>query len=155
MVYQTLEKDEMTKLTSPITWKKEYETGVPEIDEQHMILVHTLNDASQKLAEESSLQTLEKITQDLLSYALYHFETEEDLMQKYGYQQDDEVNALRHLTQHRSFSEKVVSVRENLKSAAPISPDDLLDFLNNWLINHILNTDKKLGDFILEKRSGG
>jgi len=140
-------------ITSPIVWKDEFATGVTEIDEQHMILVHTLNEASNKLAQESSLETLENITQDLLSYALYHFETEEELMQEYGYDEEDEVNAHRHFDQHRAFSEKVVSVREGLKSASPVSPEDLLDFLNNWLINHILNTDKKLGAFIVAKRA--
>ncbi len=143
----------MTTVTSPIIWNDDYVTGVVEIDEQHMILVHTLNEASSKLAEESSLETVEKITQDLLSYALYHFETEEELMQEYSYNEDDEVNAHRHLSQHRSFSEKVVSIREGLKSGLPISPEELVGFLNSWLINHILNTDKKLGVFIVAKRA--
>lgn len=143
----------MTSKNSHIVWNDSYATGVEEIDEQHMILVHTLNEASDKLKSDSSLEVLEKITQDLLSYALYHFETEEDLMQQYGYSENDQDNAALHLEQHRSFSETVVKVRDGLKSAIPIAPNDLIAFLNNWLINHILNTDKKLGAFITEKRN--
>lgn len=143
----------MTTSVSPLLeWQDSYATGVQEIDEQHMILVHTLNEASQTLVKDSSIETLEKITQNLLSYALYHFETEEELMQEYGYEEEISEDAERHLMQHRSFSEKVVSVRNGITAGTPIEPAELLSFLNDWLVNHILKTDKKLGGFILDKR---
>lgn len=135
-----------------LAWSDSFATGVPEIDEQHMILVHTLNEASVRLANDASLESLEHITQDLLSYALYHFETEEELMQTYGYPEDSGDDAARHLEQHRAFSAKVVQVREGIKQGTPVAPEDLLGFLNGWLVNHILNTDKKLGAFIAAKR---
>lgn len=135
-----------------LVWNENFATGVAEIDEQHMILVHTLNEASVRLASDASLESLERITQDLLSYALYHFDTEEQLMQTYGYPEDANADAGQHLEQHRAFSAKVVQVREGIKQGTPIAPDDLLGFLNGWLVNHILNTDKKLGAFIVAKR---
>lgn len=135
-----------------LVWNDGYATGVPEIDAQHMILVHTLNEASVKLAKDASLERLDHITHDLLAYALYHFETEEALMQEYGYEEGDPTMAALHLEQHRSFSAKVVAVREGLKSGTPIARNELLAFLNDWLVQHILNTDKRLGRFILEKQ---
>ncbi len=147
----------MESTTQNLVWRDDFATGVAEIDEQHMILVHTLNEAATKLKHDTSQETLEQITQDLLSYALYHFETEEELMQQYGYADAadaDEGAADQHLSQHRAFSAKVVSVRDGLKSGMRIASSDLLDFLNNWLVNHILNTDKKLGAFIVAKRAG-
>ena len=54
-----------------------------------------------------------------------------------------------HLEQHRSFSAKVVSIRESLKAGTLIAPDDLIGFLNQWLVDHIMNTDKKLAAFLL------
>ncbi|MEW6164282.1 MAG: bacteriohemerythrin [Pseudomonadota bacterium] len=135
-----------------LVWDDGYATGVTEIDEQHMILVHTLNEASVKLAGDASIETLEQITQDLLAYALYHFETEEALMQEYGYEEGSREDAARHLEQHRAFSAKVVAVRDGLKTGTPIAPADLLAFLNDWLVNHILNTDKRLGAYIVARR---
>jgi hemerythrin len=137
----------------PLVWNDSFATGVAEIDEQHMILVHTLNEAGSKLANGSNPHLLEQITQDLLSYALYHFDTEEELMQEYGYRDADDDAMNRHLEQHRAFSAKVVSVREGLKAGMLVSADDILHFLNTWLVNHILNTDMKLGAFINAKRS--
>lgn len=140
-------------LSYPLVWNDTYMTGVKEIDEQHMILVHTLNEAHTTLKKDNKIETLEQITQDLLSYALYHFETEEELMQEYGFQEVSEDNAHEHLEQHRAFSEKVVGIRDGLKTETPIAPEELLDFLQQWLLNHILNTDMKLADFILKARS--
>ena len=139
----------------PLVWNENFATGVTEIDEQHMILVHTLNEAGAKLTLGANPQLLEQITQDLLSYALYHFDTEEELMQEYGYAEETEEAMNRHLQQHRGFSAKVVAVRESLKDGQLVSSDDILNFLNTWLVNHILNTDKRLGAFINAKRSGG
>jgi hemerythrin len=142
----------MAESYAPLIWCEQYVTGVDEIDEQHQILVHTLNEAGQRLGQGYSVSLLEQITQDLLSYALYHFDTEEELMQHYGYQAEGEAMS-RHLQQHRSFSERVVAVREGLKAEQPIAAEDLLAFLNQWLVNHILNTDKHLAAFILARRA--
>ncbi|MBI5006110.1 MAG: hemerythrin family protein [Nitrosomonadales bacterium] len=138
----------------PIVWNDSFVTGVDEIDQQHRILVNSLNAANAKLTANTNLELLDQISRDLLSYALYHFETEEELMQEYGYADQDVSAAQHHLEQHRSFSSKVVAVREGLKVGTLISREDLLSFLNDWLVNHILNTDKKLGAFIVAKRAG-
>ncbi|CAG1021017.1 Bacteriohemerythrin [Methylococcales bacterium] len=136
-----------------IVWNEELVTGVSEIDEQHRILVNSINEVNTRLSSTSvSAEILEKITQDLLSYALYHFETEESLMQEFNYLQTHGEDLAIHQRQHRDFSATVVSVREDIKTGKLISREDLLSFLNSWLINHILNTDKRLGAFILEKR---
>lgn len=136
-----------------IEWDSSFDTGVTEIDEQHRILVNTLNDARIRLTDDADIDLYEQINEDLLSYALYHFETEEALMQKYGYVEASEVDAERHLQQHRSFSSKVVTVRDNLRAGIPITSEELISFLSGWLVNHILNTDKKLGSFILTRRA--
>lgn len=137
----------------PIIWNDSFLTGVQEIDEQHHILVNTLNEANARLTENYETKLLEQITHDLLSYALYHFETEEELMLEYGYQEERPEDNESHLRQHRGFSAQVVAVRDNLKAGSLISREDLLSFLNNWLVNHILNTDKRLGEFLTEKRA--
>jgi hemerythrin-like metal-binding protein len=137
-----------------LVWNDELETGVAEIDEQHRILVNSINETNVRLnTTQVNAAVLEKITQDLLSYALYHFETEEELMQSLGYQEASPEDAQTHQRQHREFSATVVSVREGIKAGRLISREDLLGFLNGWLIQHILLTDKKLGAFIVAQRA--
>jgi len=135
-----------------IIWNDKLVTGVAEIDEQHRILINSINEANTRLANNTSAEIQDQITRDLLSYALYHFETEEELMQEFNYAEAKAEDSDTHLQQHRAFSSTVVSVRENIKAGNLISREDLLSFLNGWLINHILNTDKRLAAFILFKR---
>lgn len=136
-----------------IVWNNELVTGITEMDEQHKILVNHINAANTRLNGLSVNATmLEKITQDLLSYALYHFETEGLLMQQYHYASCHKIDAETHWQEHREFSAKVVEIREKIRSGASISRDELLVFLNNWLINHIMNTDKKLAAFVCAKQ---
>lgn len=139
-------------MADSIVWDSSYDTGIEEIDEQHRILVSTLNEAQDKLTEDSSQEMLESITKDLLSYALYHFETEEEQMLEYDYEGTHPKDYESHMKQHRDFSKKVVDIRDEIKLGHPIDKDELIAFLKNWLINHINKTDKKLGAFLHEKR---
>lgn len=132
-----------------IVWNDALVTGIDTIDEQHQILINLFNEANTKLTANNNADFLEQITRDLLSYALYHFETEEELMQKYGYSEEKTGDIERHIRQHRSFSAKAVAVHNDIKAGILVSREDLLAFLNSWLINHILNTDKQLAAFLL------
>ena len=133
----------------PILWNDSYVTGIEAIDRQHQVLVNTLNDANARLASLVTRDLLEDITRDLLSYAIYHFETEEALMREYDYAGVSGDDAAKHQQEHRNFSQQVVSLREGLRDGRLVSREDLLSFLNNWLVNHILHTDKQFGEFLL------
>jgi hemerythrin len=144
----------MNTCVKVLEWSDAFATGVAEMDEQHMILVETLNEASVNLSLNRRASLLEQVVLDLLSYALYHFETEEHLMEQYGYAESAPEEAARHLEQHRAFSAQIVSTHKNLRYGAPVQQDEIVGFVNDWLNHHILKTDARLGTFILNKRNG-
>ena len=86
------------------------------------------HEAGEKLGKGASLDDYEAITQQLLSYALCHFDTEEALMQACGYEHANASDAQRHQTQHWSFTQRVMAVRDDLKGRHPAPPDPLLGF---------------------------
>jgi hemerythrin-like metal-binding protein len=131
-----------------IQWNDAMLTGVVEIDTQHRILVDTLIEAKTKLTGDASDPLFDQISRDLLAYAIYHFDTEESLMRKHGYAAVAPGEAATHLHQHRHFSETVVALREDARANRPGARDAMLAFLQDWLINHIMTTDKRLGEFI-------
>ena len=137
--------------SEPIQWSDAMLTGVTEIDRQHRILVDTLSEAQVKLTSEMDDPLFEQITRDLLAYAIYHFNTEEQLMQKYSYDTGAPEEARSHLAAHRGFSEQVVALRGEAHSGEPNSRKELLVFLKDWLTNHIMTTDKRLGQFICSR----
>jgi hemerythrin-like metal-binding protein len=134
-----------------IVWNDDLVTGVDKIDAQHRILVNSINEANTKLSASPSAEVLDQISLKLLGYALYHFETEEELMQRFNYAEANAEDAAIHLRQHRTFSSIVVSIRERIKEGQLISREELFTFFNSWLIDHVLKTDKHLAAFILEK----
>jgi len=131
--------------TNPIQWNDAMLTGVAEMDAQHRILVDTLVEANAKLTDSASDPLFEQITRDLLAYAIYHFDTEEQLMRQRGYAPD---KTAAHVSEHRRFSERVVALRNEARKGEPGSRNALLAFLRDWLVNHIMTSDQRLGEFI-------
>ena len=129
----------------PVIWSDALSTGVSVIDDQHRILVDLLNVAGQKLSGPYSKETLEEIVRDLMGYALYHFDTEEELMLQNGYVETDQQQ---HFQEHRSFSTLVSSIQHRVRQGQHVSVDELLQFLRDWLIHHVLDSDKKLGLYL-------
>ena len=132
----------------PVKWDESMATGIAAIDKQHRYLVDTLHEANTKLLDENNSVLLKQIAKDLLGYAIMHFETEEALMQQYGYAAADPQQARDHITQHRDFSNRVVAVRDQLREGQQASRIEVLRFLNHWLRNHVLGTDQKLTKYL-------
>ncbi len=139
------------KNSDTIEWSDALLTGVAEMDQQHRILVDTLIEARTKLTDDVSKPLFEQITRDLLAYAIYHFNTEEQLMQLHGYAAAAPAEAAGHLAAHRHFSERVVELRAAARRGEMESKTALLSFLENWLVNHIMTVDKQLAQFLGSK----
>jgi hemerythrin-like metal-binding protein len=112
------------------------------------MLVEMLNEANLRMRSVAERSMVEGIVRDLMSYALYHFETEEELMLEHAYAQKSPEDAQTHAREHREFSETVAAVQKDLVAGKPITREVLLGFLNNWLVNHIMNTDMRLAAFL-------
>jgi hemerythrin-like metal-binding protein len=69
-------------------------------------------------------------------------------MREYDYAGLSTADAEKHRQEHRGFSQQVVALRDGLKEGRLVSREELLSFLNNWLVNHILHTDQRLGEFL-------
>ena len=137
----------------PLAWRQDFATGVAIIDDQHRELIKMLNEASTQLTDRSPLADVARIVQGLLSYAGYHFSTEEKLMAEHGYEKHRAAPAAQHIKAHRDFAEKVVAVKAQIDAGQGIPKADLESFLNNWLTDHILHTDKEFGAFIRDQQS--
>jgi hemerythrin-like metal-binding protein len=127
-------------------------TGVAAIDRQHRLLVDSLIEARTKLSGDASDPLFERITRDLLAYAIYHFDVEEQLMRRHGYDASAPDVAAIHLAQHRRFSEQGVALRDAARMGEPGWKAALLSFLEDWLVNHIMTIDNRLAQHILAKR---
>lgn len=122
-------------------WSAELETGVRSIDRQHEELVGMLNELQDAHAAGSAQAVLNDVLRRLDAYIAFHFATEEALMADLPPQI---AHAEEHLQQHRLFIEQVTQLRQQALNAAPETMGQLVDYLTDWLYEHILKTDRKL-----------
>ncbi len=131
-----------------IIWSKDLETGFAVMDMQHKELVGKINkliDVLQGVDDEFSMDELFVFLEE---YVDVHFRTEEMYMDQTNYPETEE-----HKKLHKWFEEKVKEMHAKYlkegKSASLI--EDVERFLIDWLSEHIMGTDKKLAQFLLEK----
>jgi hemerythrin len=138
-------------LREPIEWSEALETGVSQIDREHRVLVDILNHAVLKLSANPHDPLFEQLTSDLVDYADYHFKNEEALIKQHGYDLTHADDASQHAEQHRGFAAQVAAMQRDTRLGQEPSRDALVAFLRNWLINHIMTIDKRLGQFIVTR----
>lgn len=127
-----------------LEWNDSLSVHVDEIDDQHKHLVGIINNIYDLMTNsaDGEEQVLEIIA-DMRIYAVEHFSTEERYMDMFEYP-----DAPVHKNEHRLFMDKVSEVEEGCRNGSmPISMD-ILNFLSDWLVTHISDTDRKMGEFL-------
>lgn len=131
-----------------IRWSSDLETGIRAIDLQHEELIGMLNELDAAYSGGCEQFVLESVLQRLSAYAEFHFGTEESLMATLP---RSEQHTEEHLRQHRGFIEQLSRMRAASSQDAPQTTGILIDFLNEWLYEHILKSDRNLGALLNQK----
>ncbi len=121
-------------------------TNINEIDNQHKKLVSIINELYNAMLNKRAREILKKIIDELHNYTIYHFSTEERYMKMYNYP-----GALNHISEHKMFIKKVEEFREKFERGSASLTIEIMNFLKDWLTNHIKIVDKRLGEFLVEK----
>lgn len=126
-----------------ITWSDEFSVGVSAIDEEHRNLVLLTNEFQKALSAGRGREQIARVFDNLIHYTVKHFKNEEQYMRKYDYPGMD-----RQVREHRAFTRQVMELNKDKRH---VFPENIADFLNSWLKNHIMGIDKELGAFLSER----
>lgn len=127
-------------------WGPRYEIGVEVVDYQHRRLVQLINDLHDTLHKRNFKEGLmEVIFEELQQYARYHFSVEEKLMEKVSY-----VNFSDHRLQHGAFVKRLEELKKTAQHESVVN-EQLLQFLKDWLQNHILKEDMNIANYICHR----
>jgi len=128
---------------------EELSTGIQEIDQQHDELLKRTEKFTKAIAKNKEKQQLSYLLNFLVSYAEYHFESEERIMEEYGY---DDIHE--HRKRHMEFFDVVNKLKNKLKEEGPSNSFalDVQRFLMDWLILHVKNVDKKMAEFLKDNK---
>lgn len=130
-------------------WTPKYSVNISKIDQQHSKFIDILNKLNMTLKKGEGREIIDRIIAELEDYADFHFKTEEDLFKKYDYPEYVE-----HKKEHDDFKKKVKEFLEksqNQKSGKVVLTIEISNFMLDWLINHILKSDKKFGPYLNSK----
>jgi hemerythrin len=125
----------------PIPWNQEYSVGVKEIDLQHQHFIGILNRLYQISGKQEDLSEIQSTLDDLTSYADFHFKTEEKYFDLFEYKE-----AAEHKEKHRELFSKVSGFLDQFRSGKHDILFELIDFLEDWLVEHLATEDKKYSD---------
>jgi hemerythrin-like metal-binding protein len=127
-------------------WDGSLQLGIGEIDGQHKKLVAMINDLHRAMKQRQTMAIMGSILEQLVSYTVYHFGSEEKLFQKHGYPEYDQ-----HKKAHENLVGKVNELKAKIDRGDATISMELMDFLTDWLTTHIKGTDKKYVPFLQGK----
>ena len=129
-----------------IDWNPSFSVGVKLLDEQHKRIVDTINllisDPGATVRSEVISELLDRLTK----YASDHFRTEEQLLEEYAYP-----DLARQKEEHKAYRIKVVTLCQATIAHENSVPADLLTFISNWWVTHILKTDMMYRPLLTER----
>lgn len=123
-----------------------YSVQIREIDQQHRTLVGLINEVFEAKTNDLGKKVIAGLLERLADYTKNHFATEEALMEEYGY---PELEA--HRKEHQFFTTKVGDFYRAFNTNQDYIIGEILDFLKNWLVKHIMEMDKGYGRFLTER----
>ncbi len=129
-----------------ITWSDNLVIDNSIIDEQHQIIINLINELYAEFLAGKANETLDKIIEELTEYTVIHFQTEETFFERVNYSHKKE-----HIEEHSEFVNSISKFKIKLKKNEVNLSYDIMNFLRDWLQNHILVSDKKYIKYLKEE----
>jgi hemerythrin len=131
-------------------WKDSYKVNVEEIDKQHRRLFEIGRKIADLVLINDDFDHYDEIMVilgELKDYTIYHFDQEEKLMERYGY---DDLE--RHKIEHLFVVKKLQKLEnKDIDEAQREAVLELIGFISDWIAGHILKTDMNYKDFFSSK----
>jgi hemerythrin len=132
---------------SVIVWSEQLSVGIESIDEQHKVLIGMINSLNTAMAQGEANMMIGDILMGLTAYTRHHFSYEEELFGQYEYP-----NSIEHKRQHSELIEQISALKDQFELDLSGSIGlEIMQFLKNWLTNHIMKTDKAYSEYLIAK----
>jgi len=134
-------------IVNAFVWRDRYALGVSEMDDEHKILIHKINTLVTSINNGDGLSSIKELFGDLAAYTKSHFSDEEAYMRSIGY-----TELPQHQKIHKKLLDQVGQYGQQINSGN-FSAEELVSFLNDWLIKHILGVDMQYAHFSRSEES--
>ncbi len=128
-----------------LEWNSSYSVGIQPMDRQHTVLFGLLNSLHFSMMKGQAQTLTGPLLKKLIDYTHTHFAEEEALMAKAGYPGLPD-----HRVKHRDLLKQVEDLAARHQRGEMAVNLQLLNFLRDWLSNHIPNVDHEYGPWLKE-----
>ena len=137
-----------------VTWHNSYSVGIKLIDEQHMKLIGLANKlfgsymSGHEKTKSDSIFT--SIISEIKEYVVYHFITEERVMERINYS-----SYKIHKEEHIIFAQGIFHRLDEFNHGKSNASLSLAYYLKDWIHQHVAISDKQLGMYLLDMKKKG
>jgi hemerythrin len=129
-----------------LTWNHACAVGVRAMDDQHGILMDTVNELRLANARGADREQILELLNRLIDFTRLHFAGEEQLMEQYGYPARSE-----HAGEHQRLLFHLMEASRWVQHGNAVSMRVLLGFLRRWFLEHIQGLDRQYGPWLNER----
>jgi hemerythrin-like metal-binding protein len=128
-----------------MTWSDKYSVGVKPLDGQHTVLFDIVNDLHAAMMKGQAQSLTGPLLRKLIEYTQNHFSAEEAMLAAAKYP-----GLAEHKIKHRDLIKQVEEYAARFESGEVALNVQLLNFLRDWLSNHILKVDKEYSSWLVK-----
>ncbi len=126
-----------------VDWSPNLSVGIDFIDADHQQSITLLAELQGLVASDQPRTAAIEKLDELIEFSEQHFRLEERLMKENNYREFAQHQAI-----HKKLLQQTAELRERLASGATDIGPEVMDFLKEWLMRHILESDKHFGGFL-------
>jgi hemerythrin len=129
-----------------LTWNHACTIGVRAMDDQHAVLMDTLNELRLTLVHGGGREQVGEVLVRLIDFTRMHFSCEERLLEAHGYPGIE-----LHREAHRRLMIELESVAQRAAHQDELHMRALLLFLRDWYLSHVADLDSEYGTWLNER----
>ena len=123
-----------------IEWRKEFETGVSEVDHEHRELVDIINELHDQIGAGAQKETIASFLGEVFARISAHFALEETVMRKHDYDEYAD-----HKADHEKLLDDLRDIMDDFDAGTgddyKVAPGAAV---RDWFVNHFKTKDARL-----------
>ena len=129
-----------------LTWNHTCTVGVRSMDDQHGILMDTMNELRLAVVRGSGREQISEVLDRLIEFTRMHFSSEEKLMERHFFPGWEE-----HRTEHQRILAQILQSSHRVQHGEQMQMRPLLCFLRESYSEHIESMDREYGPWFNDR----
>lgn len=127
-----------------IEWRKDFETGIPDVDFEHRELIELINSLHNQLETDAPSEDISDFLGEVFARISAHFALEESIMRKHNYDQ-----YIDHKTDHEKLLDDIRDIMDDFEEGKYTAyHETLAPAIRDWFVIHFKTKDARLHDIL-------